>query len=131
MWQDLFFTSSGITFSVMLIPQLIDAYNGKGMNVITASLTAGILFIQCYAYFTLNMIYAAIPITAIVWTLIAYLSINRDVISPYFVLRGKQLPKHLEELERLSFQSMISELQSIQEYTGFLQSEIDEEDRKI
>jgi CHASE2 domain-containing sensor protein len=77
MWQDLFFASSGVIFSLMLIPQLVDAYHGKGMNIITASLTAGLLFFQCYAYFTLNMFFAAIPITAIIWAAIAYFSMTR------------------------------------------------------
>ena len=77
MWQDLFFASSGIVFSLMLIPQLVDAYRGRGMNIITASLTAGLLFLQCYAYFTLNMFFAAIPLTAVIWAAIAYYSITR------------------------------------------------------
>jgi hypothetical protein len=96
MWQDLFFASNGIIFGLMLIPQIIDAYHGKGVNLITATLTTALLFFQCYVYSTMGMYFAAIPFTAVAWALVAYFSYTRR--SPLFAFdKSREEDRRYEE----------------------------------
>lgn len=61
-------------FTIVLIPQLIDCWNGGFMNYKSAILTATVLGIYCVVYASLGMWLAAIPHTVAIWTAIGLLS---------------------------------------------------------
>lgn len=81
-WQDALITSGSVFFTLSLVPQLRDAIRGHGMNVYSAVLTSIILFMFCAAYYSMGMLWAAIPITATMWAMIAYFSWRRK---PHYV----------------------------------------------
>ena len=75
MWQDYVLTLGGLVFAAVLIPQVIDCVKrGAVVNIHSASLTAGILFIFAATYGSLGMWLAAIPFAAVVWGIIAVYS---------------------------------------------------------
>lgn len=73
-YGDTIVASGAVVFAVALLPQLWDAYHGKPMNYTSATMTGVILLIYCAVYAAKGMWLAAIPITSIVWLLIAYFS---------------------------------------------------------
>ena len=76
MWQDFVLLSGNIIFAVLLIPMLIDARNGKEVNLYTSGLTCLVLVIFNATYLSLGLWFAALPFTALMWSLIFYYSLR-------------------------------------------------------
>jgi hypothetical protein len=74
MWQDLIIFWSGVFFVICLLPQAIDCYHGKSINIRSALATGSVLVLLNCTYFTLGLYFAAIPFTATMWGIMAYLS---------------------------------------------------------
>jgi hypothetical protein len=73
-WQDMVIGIGSILFTLVLLPELLDVWHGKTMNVWSASFTSIILGIYCIAYASLGLWFAAIPHTTAIWGCIAYFS---------------------------------------------------------
>ena len=77
MWQDFLIALVGLSFGLMLFPQLRDVINGKSVNIYTAGLTTIGLYILALTFFTLEMWVTVIAETfaGTVWFLLFFFSI--------------------------------------------------------
>ena len=76
MWQDAILFSGNIIFALLLIPMLLDARKGVKVNLYTSTLTCIVLIIFNVTYWSLGLVFAALPFTAIIWGLISYYSLG-------------------------------------------------------
>jgi len=77
MWQDVVTAIVGLSFGLMLFPQLRDVIHGKSVNIYTAGLTMVGLYILALTFFTLEMWITVIAETfaGTVWFLLFLLSL--------------------------------------------------------
>ena len=77
MWQDIVIALVGLSFGLMLFPQLRDVINGKSVNIYTAGLTTAGLYVLALTFFTLDMWITVIAETfaGTVWFLLFFFSV--------------------------------------------------------
>ena len=77
MWQDFLIALVGLSFGLMLFPQLRDVIHGKSVNIYTARLTTVGLYILALTFFTLEMWVTVIAemFAGTVWFLLFFFSI--------------------------------------------------------
>jgi len=77
MWQDFLIALVGLSFGLMLFPQLRDVIHGKSVNIYTAGLTTIGLYILALTFFTLEMWVTVIAeiFSGTVWFLLFFFSV--------------------------------------------------------
>ncbi len=77
MWQDIVIALVGLSFGLMLFPQLRDVIHGKSVNIYTAGLTTAGLYVLALTFFTLEMWITVIAETfaGTVWFLLFFFSV--------------------------------------------------------
>jgi len=77
MWQDIVIALVGLSFGLMLFPQLRDVIRGKSVNIYTAGLTTAGLYVLALTFFTLEMWITVIAETfaGTVWFLLFFFSV--------------------------------------------------------
>ena len=76
-WQDKVFAFVNILFSLFLIPQLIDVFNGVKLNIFSCFLTAAGVFACAYCLWTMHSKWGAFwtAVNGLMWTVMGVMSI--------------------------------------------------------
>lgn len=71
MWQDLVLTIGSVVMTIFMIPQIYDVFVKKNsLNLVTACSFTCITAVYCFTYYTLGLMFSAVPFNTAAWFMI-------------------------------------------------------------